>query len=171
VSSFAKVTTGALAVVSGPDGTITFVHQERGPYAGSWLLPGGKVEFGEGLDAAARREAAEKAGCEVGSLTGVGLYEMRGTWKNGRYHFLMYAFLAGEPVAVPEGFVGHHVTEVRQAHPEEMMPHPTVMQILNDAGAADYGQSDIDAALARDGITLACFPASGLAAPLGLANR
>lgn len=165
-----KVTTGALVVVPGPGGTITFVRQERGPYAGAWLLPGGKVEFGESLEEAARREAAEESGCVVGSLSGVGLYEMRGVWEKGPYHFLMYVFRADDPVAVPPGFVGHHVTEVRQARPEEMRPHPTDMRILNDAGVADYADADIEEGLARDGVSMVCLPASGLAAPLGLAR-
>ena len=42
-----RVVTAALVVVPGPGDTVTFVRQERGPYAGWWLLPGGKVEFGE----------------------------------------------------------------------------------------------------------------------------
>ena len=55
-----RVITAALVVVPGPGDTVTFVRQERGPYAGWWLLPGGKVEFGEPVAAAARREAAEE---------------------------------------------------------------------------------------------------------------
>jgi ADP-ribose pyrophosphatase YjhB (NUDIX family) len=35
-----RVITAALVVIPGPDGTVTFVRQERGPYAGWWLLPG-----------------------------------------------------------------------------------------------------------------------------------
>ncbi|XVS60893.1 NUDIX hydrolase [Actinosynnema sp. CA-299493] len=156
LSSDPKVTTGALVVVPGPGGTITFVRQERGPYAGCWLLPGGKVEFGESLLDAARREAAEESGCVVGDLTGVGLYEMRGAWSDGRYHFVMYVFRAEAAVAVPTGFSGHHVSDVRQARWTDLAPHPTDMQILNDAGVADYPQSRIDAELARDGITMTC---------------
>jgi hypothetical protein len=68
LSSYVKVTTGALVVVPGPGQTITFVQQERGPYAGSWLLPGGKVEFGESLEDAAgarrwRKLVASWAAC------------------------------------------------------------------------------------------------------------
>jgi 8-oxo-dGTP diphosphatase len=147
-----KIMTGALVVVSGPGQTITFVRQERGPYAGSWLLPGGKVEFGEALEDAARREALEESGCVVGALSGVGLYEMRDV--GGGYHFLMYVFLADAPVTAPAGFSGHHVSEVRQARWDELRPHPTDMRILNDAGVADYPRAEVEAELARDGIVM-----------------
>ena len=61
-----RLITAALVVVPGPGGTVTFVRQERGPYAGWWLLPGGKVEFGEPIEQAARREAAEECGSASG---------------------------------------------------------------------------------------------------------
>jgi len=50
------VTTAALMIVRGPSDDVTFVAQRRGPFAGHWLLPGGRVEFGESLPDAARRE-------------------------------------------------------------------------------------------------------------------
>ena len=73
-----RVITAALVVIAGPGGTVTFVRQERGPYAGWWLLPGGKVEFGEPVPAAARREAAEESGCDPGELILTGAYEIIG---------------------------------------------------------------------------------------------
>ena len=73
-----RVVTAALVVVPGPGGTVTFVRQERGPYAGWWLLPGGKVEFGEPVEQAARREAVEESGCDVGELVLTGAYEILG---------------------------------------------------------------------------------------------
>jgi 8-oxo-dGTP diphosphatase len=161
LNSFAKVTAGALVVVPGPEQTITFVRQERGPYAGAWLLPGGKVEFGESLEDTARREALEEAGCVVGSMSGIGLYEMRGQWAQGPYHFMMYVFLTKEPALIPDGFAGHHVSAVQQMRPSQVRPHPTDMQILNDAGVADYPQADIDAELARDGIVMTSYLTTG----------
>jgi len=73
-----RVITAALVVVPGPGDTVTFVWQERGPYAGWWLLPGGKVEFGEPVAAAARREAAEESGCDPGDLV------LTGAWRADR---------------------------------------------------------------------------------------
>jgi 8-oxo-dGTP diphosphatase len=75
-----RVITAALVVVPGPGDTVTFVRQERGPYAGWWLLPGGKVEFGEPVAEAARREAVEESGCDLGELvlTGHMRYSGRG---------------------------------------------------------------------------------------------
>lgn len=155
--STAKVTTGALVVVPGPEETITFVRQERGPYAGELLLPGGKVEFGESLVDAARRETREESGCVVRTLRSLGLYEMRGEWEQGSYHFLMYVFVATQPCVVPKGFRGHHVSEVVQAPPDMLRPHPTDMRILNDAGVANYAEADIQAGLDRDAITMTSY--------------
>jgi 8-oxo-dGTP diphosphatase len=158
LSSFDRITVGALAIVPGPGRTITFVCQERGPYAGWWLLPGGKTEFGEPLEETARREAAEEAGCHVGPPRLTGVYEMRGAWARGDYHLLMFAFLADGVTAAPDGFDGHHVAGVRQHRPSCVRTHPTVMRILRDAGVADYPLAEIDAALAREGITMTIYP-------------
>ncbi|MGH3925210.1 MAG: hypothetical protein ACRDTT_20510 [Pseudonocardiaceae bacterium] len=73
-----------------------------------------------------------------------------------------------EPAVVPEGFTGHHVSAVRQTRWSEIRPHPTDMQILNDAGVADYPQADIDAELAGAGIVMTRHLANLLAAPRGV---
>jgi 8-oxo-dGTP diphosphatase len=146
-----RVVTAALAVVPGPGGTVTFVLQERGPYAGYWLLPGGKVEFGEPVIEAARREAAEESGCAVGALDLTGAYEIRGP----DHHFVVWAYRSRAEGLVPAGFSGHHVAGVRQARWDELEPHPTDMPILNDAGAAAYPHGLIEERLARAGICMA----------------
>ncbi|MGH8896279.1 MAG: NUDIX hydrolase [Egibacteraceae bacterium] len=157
MGTFDHVVAGALVIVPGPRQTITFVYQERGPYAGCWLLPGGKVEFGESLEDTARREALEETGCAVRSLRLTGVYELRGAWAEGAYHLLMFAFVADEATAAPTGFTGDHVGLVRQAHLNELPIHSTDMRILTDAGIAKFQQHEIDAALKHDGITMTSY--------------
>ncbi|MFI6163481.1 NUDIX hydrolase [Micromonospora haikouensis] len=145
-----KPTVAALTIISTAAGEVVFVRQQRGPYAEWLLLPGGKIEFGESAQDAARRETVEEAGFEVGELTLTGVYEIRA--ENGSYHFVMFAFHAGTATQVAAG--GHHVEGVLQAAVDDVQPHPTVMQILNDAGVARYPVRDIEAGLCRDGILM-----------------
>lgn len=152
-----RVTTAALGIVRGPGDTVTFVRQQRGPYAGSLLLPGGKIEFGEAAEDAARREVAEESGCDVDTLTPIGVYEIRGKDPDGAgYHFVMFTFLADGEQGLRAGRGGHHVDGVLQARLEDVRPHPTVMRILNDAGVGHYDPDGIAAALATDGIAMTC---------------
>jgi 8-oxo-dGTP diphosphatase len=146
-----RVITAALVVVPGPEDTVTFVRQERGPYAGWWLLPGGKVEFGELVADAARREAAEESGCDVWELTLTGAYEIVGPG----HHFVMWAYRAERVGIVPKEFSGHHVGAVRQERWDRLEPHPTDMPILNDAGVAAYPREVIAGLLAREQIAMA----------------
>jgi 8-oxo-dGTP diphosphatase len=44
------------------DGRILLVRRARAPGLGLWSLPGGRVEFGEPLEIALRREVMEETG-------------------------------------------------------------------------------------------------------------
>lgn len=50
------------------DGHLLLIRRARPPEAGCWSLPGGKIDFGERTEAAARREIAEELGVELGAL-------------------------------------------------------------------------------------------------------
>ncbi|MGM0784181.1 MAG: NUDIX domain-containing protein [Pseudomonadota bacterium] len=55
----------ACAVIQRDDGAILMVKRLHPPEAGLWSVPGGKVEPGESLRAAAAREAFEETGLHV----------------------------------------------------------------------------------------------------------
>jgi 8-oxo-dGTP diphosphatase len=53
------------AVVVRDDGAVLLVQRGRPPREGTWSLPGGKVEMGESLEDAVRREVMEETGLVV----------------------------------------------------------------------------------------------------------
>ena len=60
------------------DGRLLLVKRRRAPEAGHWSLPGGKVEFGESVAAAVKREIREEVGLDIALLRDLGLVEMIG---------------------------------------------------------------------------------------------
>jgi len=56
-----EVCVGAIAVV---DDRLLLIRRGRGPAAGEWSVPGGRVEWGETLGEAVVRELAEETGVE-----------------------------------------------------------------------------------------------------------
>ena len=59
------VVLAASAVITDADGRVLLVKRGRDPQRGRWSVPGGRVEPGESLGAAAAREAFEETGLQV----------------------------------------------------------------------------------------------------------
>jgi 8-oxo-dGTP diphosphatase len=91
-------------VVPSEEGHVLLIRRASDPYEGLWALPGGFVEVGETLEAAAAREAEEETGLEVEVVRLVGVYSDPD--RDPRGHNVSVAFLArvqgGEPSAATD---------------------------------------------------------------------
>lgn len=108
---------GVDAIIRNEKGEILLMHRTAGVYKQYWGLIAGKVEWGEEVEDALKREAKEEIGVEIGNIQYTGRYYD----KIGRHpsktmiclpHFC--DIINGEPSAVSE------CDEVRWFKPEEI---------------------------------------------------
>jgi 8-oxo-dGTP diphosphatase len=78
------------------DGHVLLVRRNGEPYKGYWSLPGGKVELGETVLEALRRECREETGLEVapGRLLGYKDAITRDAQGNVRFHYVIFYYEA-----------------------------------------------------------------------------
>ncbi len=87
------------------DGKVLLVRRGRPPSAGLWSLPGGKVEFGERLEAAAIREIREETAIDIDRLERIDMAEIitRDADGTAEWHAVLVVFAGryagGEPQA------------------------------------------------------------------------
>ena len=81
---------------------VLLIRRARGTAVGQWSIPGGRVEFGEGLKAALAREVQEETGLDVKVGRFLGWAERMGD-DPGPYHYVILDFAAEpiDPAAVP----------------------------------------------------------------------
>jgi 8-oxo-dGTP diphosphatase len=154
IERFSRVLIGAVVVVSDDCGRVIFVRQPRGPFAGSWLLPGGGLELDEDALTGARRETLEETGVAVQDLHFLGTFEVLGSWGHGPYHFVLLAFAGHAPADLAEHGPGEDEGEMCWARPHEVEIHPTVMMVLNKAGQTDYSSAEIKQRLDAAGLSM-----------------
>jgi ADP-ribose pyrophosphatase YjhB (NUDIX family) len=112
---------GAIAV---HDGRLLLVRRGRGPAAGEWSIPGGRVEWGETLAEAVVRELGEETGAEAVCDRLVGWVERLGP----DYHFVILDFA----VTVLEPGVVHAGSDAAEVEwvPIDEVPHRRLVEGL-----------------------------------------
>ena len=70
-----KPVLGVAAVIWNDRQEVLLIRRTKEPRKGQWSLPGGKVEFGEGLEDAVHREVREETGLEIALLGLAGVAE------------------------------------------------------------------------------------------------
>jgi ADP-ribose pyrophosphatase YjhB (NUDIX family) len=89
-------------------GQVLLVQRGRPPRAGQWGLPGGLLDLGERLTAAAAREVREETGIEIAVGELVAAYEPLVRDAEGRieYHYVVLdywaSYVAGDPHAADD---------------------------------------------------------------------
>lgn len=72
------LTVDVVALAGEPPRALLLIERANDPFAGCWALPGGFVEPGERVIAAAARELAEETGIEAAALQLLGVYDTPG---------------------------------------------------------------------------------------------
>jgi len=85
---------------------VLLVKRGKPPFEGHWSIPGGGLEFGERLEAAATREVMEETGIEVKIGALIGVFEAMPDDVGQLTHTVMVDYCAewsaGEPIAADD---------------------------------------------------------------------
>jgi ADP-ribose pyrophosphatase YjhB (NUDIX family) len=96
------------------DGRLLLVKRRKAPEAGCWNLPGGKVDFGERIEDAVRREILEELGVEIELTRSLGFVEMIVDGQHWLSPIYAARMVSGEPVnAEPEKHEGFLWADLR----------------------------------------------------------
>jgi ADP-ribose pyrophosphatase YjhB (NUDIX family) len=141
----------AIALITDERGRVLLVKQSGGPFAGSWLLPGGRAGDDESAVHALVREVREETGLTMTDARYVAGYRTSGDGYD--LTVLMYRGPATGTL-VPERGSDARWFDV-SAIPA---PHPALRLELRDAGIWTGDPADIAEALREAGIEMTALP-------------
>ena len=141
----------AIALIRDDRGRVLLVKQTGGPFAGAWLLPGGRAADDESAIHALVREVREETGLTMTDALYVAGYRTSGEGYD--LTVLMYRGPA-EGTLVPE-----RGSDARWFDADAIPDlHPALRRQLRDAGVGHESEGAIDAALAGAGIEMERLP-------------
>ena len=141
----------AIALIRDDRGRVLLVKQRGGPFAGAWLLPGGRAADDESAVHALVREVREETGLTMTDAVYVTGYRTSGDGYD--LTVLMYRGPAEGTLGAESGSDARWFDV--DAIPD---PHPALRRQLRDAGAASDDGAAIDAALKAAGIQMVPLP-------------
>jgi 8-oxo-dGTP diphosphatase len=124
------------AVILGPDGLL-LVRRGHGPAAGTWSVPGGRVQHGETLHEAVVREVAEETGLQVVVDRFLGWVERIDDGPPPT-HFVILDFEATPLDAEPAPVAGDDAAEAAWVPVADLGDYtlaPGLLDFLEDSGA------------------------------------
>ena len=131
-----QVAVGAVAL---QDGSILLVRRGHGPAAGTWSVPGGRVEMGETLHEAVVREVHEETGLHVAVDRFLGWLE-RIHPEEGKAHFVILDFAVTSLDPNAEPVAGDDAAEVAWIPVSDLADYRLsygLLDFLEESGALD----------------------------------
>lgn len=84
------VRTSVVAVVRNGEGRVLLTKRAVPPYLGKWVMPGGKIEPGEPITAALKREVSEEVGLDVHVEGLVDIFEVTPSSEHSAHFVILY---------------------------------------------------------------------------------
>jgi len=84
------VRTAVVAVVKNNDGNVLLTKRAIPPYLGKWVMPGGKIDLGEPITAALKREVMEEVGLEVHVEGLIDIFEIVPSDEHREHYVILY---------------------------------------------------------------------------------
>ncbi|TLM65331.1 MAG: NUDIX domain-containing protein [Deltaproteobacteria bacterium] len=140
------IKTSVVACIVDDGGHVLLTRRCIEPFCGQWVMPGGKIDHGEPLHAALRREVREEVGLEVRIDRLIDVYEHVGLGPNNDHYVILY--YRAHPLTRELQPNGAEVTEARWVPAAEldrygMTPGTRhVLAQLFPGQLADPGQPD-----------------------------
>jgi len=112
------VVTSVVAVIINEAGEILLTKRNIPPFQGEWVMPGGKIDLGESIVGAIKREVLEEVGLEVEVQDLLNVFE-HVTPGEDNYHFIILYYRC-VPVSSEITYNEHEVDEALWVAPPEL---------------------------------------------------